>query len=722
LDDTTRQADDGAAAALRGLRILETGSGVALRYLGRMLAALGAEVTQVGPVGDDARLGFAGEAGLAYGDWLDDKKHRGAPEGPAVDAIICGQTPSEIAEGARLQSLMGGVLLALDWFDRTGPYATWRATDEIILALNGSAFGFGLPEGPPMLPQGHAPQITAAVVALNGLFAALLTPPMRRPSRIDVNVLEASLCYAETAAVTAASTGAPSQRLGVNRFTPTYPASPYRASDGWVGVTCLTPAQWSALCALIDRRDLLEDARFATASQRLAIASQVDAALAPAIARRSQAEWIALGIAHRIPIAPMNRPGDLPDLPHWRKRRAFAPIGQSELQGPALPYAMRFEGPPTAPPKGGEEGPLCGLRVVDFSMGWSGPLCARTLADLGADVVKIESEARPDWWRGWEAGSVDVATRETQLNFIDVNRNKRGVDLDLTTSEGRDRALALVAGADVVVENYAAGVLDKLGLGKDVQKHRRPGIITLTMPAFGAQGPWAGLRAYGSTVEQASGLPFVNGEAAWAPAQQHVAKGDAIAGLYAASAVLAALLGRACLGGADIDLAQVACLFQLGADAIIAEQVNGVPVPRTGHDRERLALCCVAQGAGPEDWLVVVADDEVTQARLEAILGGPAADRLASWSATRLPESAARTLQSAGVPAAPVNPPHGLTRDPQLQAVGYFQTMERAYVGRHLVGASPFRFDGRRPRLRRPAPLLGEHTAEVLAELSTEGR
>jgi crotonobetainyl-CoA:carnitine CoA-transferase CaiB-like acyl-CoA transferase len=368
----------------------------------------------------------------------------------------------------------------------------------------------------------------------------------------------------------------------------------------------------------------------------------------------------------------------------------------------------------------GEEpsGPLSGLKVVDFSMGWAGPLCARTLGDLGADVIKIESEEHSDWWRGWEAGSVDAATRETKHNFIDVNRNKRGVDIDLTQPEGQAQARALIAGADVVVENYAAGVLDKLGLGMALQRSLKPGLISLSMPAFGNGGPLSGIRAYGSTVEQASGLPFVNGEADWVPSQQHVAFGDPIAGLYAAGAVLAALFGRGRLGGADIDLAQVACLFQIGADAIVAEQVLDAPVPRTGHGRTRLPFCAVVRGAGEDAWLAVAAPDDAAFQALAVVTHGLDVHALAAWAVSRAPAEAAAKLQAAGVPAAPVLPPHALTHDAHLQAAGFWLEMQRPFVGRHLVGASPFRFDGARPALRLPAPVLGEHTAQVLGALS----
>ena len=702
--------------------IIEVGDDIALRYLGRLFAQFGADVVRIAAPIDDSKIGYAADCGGAYGRWLDQGKTL-VPDAEGTrrgfDLIIAGQDAASLAKAERLSAQWPDAqLIALRWFDPQGPYGQWAATDEIICALNGAAYSFGEQDGPPMLAQGHAAQITAGLVAFIAGLAARLETDDRKPRRIDVNVLEAALCYSETGAV-AGPNGASSVRLGVNRFVPTYPCSPYPTADGWIGVTCLTPLQWRALCNLIERADLLADERFSTAYQRLMISGEVDAALSVAFVSQTTEAWVALGIANRIPIAPMTHPGDLPDVRHWRERGAFTPIDEGSLLGPGLPFRMSFDDAPVArwvgQPQGG---PLSGLRVIDFSMGWAGPLCARTLGDLGADVIKIESESHPDWWRGWEAGTVDAATRENKYNFIDVNRNKRGIDLDLTTPEDVAHAKALVAGADVVVENFAAGVLEKLGLGMSVQRALKPGLISLSMPAFGNGGPLSGLRAYGSTVEQASGLPFVNGEADWVPSQQHIAFGDPIAGLYAAAAVLAALVARPRLGGVDIDLAQVACLFQIGADAIIAEQVLGGPAPRTGHGRARLTFCAVVRGAGDESWLAVAAPDEAAVVRMAGLTGGLDIHALAAWAADQPPAQAAARLQGAGVPAAPVMPPHLLADDPHLKQTGFWLEMDRRFVGRHLVGASPFRFDGERPVLRLPAPVLGEHTAEVIAELN----
>lgn len=712
---------------LSGITVVEFGADVAIRYCGRLFAAMGARVLFADGVRDDLHLGYGGASGEAYGLWLDEHK---TPVDVAdlqhtdCQLVIGGQDRVSIdrAEQFAAEHRARPSLLALAWFNPVGPYGGWVGSDEVMAALSGVAFAFGDTAGPPMLAQGHAHQVTAGLTAFNAAMGALLAPAARRPGRIDVNVHEASLTFSETGALSAHALGGGSVRLGVNRFVPTYPCSPYRSADGWVGVTCLTPAQWAALCGLIGRPELATDPRFATSYDRLMIGDEVDAILEAAFPLRSTEAWIDLAARHRIPMAPMVRPGLLADQPHWAERGAFARFGAGEVRAPTLPYRMAHDGvsqPRWSPGKA--DGPLAGLRVVDFSMGWAGPLCTRTLGDLGADVVKVESDKHPDWWRGWEAGSEDPSVREMRHNFLGVNRNKRGVDIDLTTPEGLAQAKALIAGADVVVENYAAGVLDKLGLSQAVQRALRPGIISLSMPAFGNGGPLSGLRAYGSTVEQASGMPFVNGERRWPPAQQHIAFGDPIAGLFAASAILAALAGRDRLGGADIDLAQVACLFQLGADAIIAEQVLDGPAPRTGHARARLPFCAVVAAAGEEAWLVVAPQDAAALARLETIVGGAGQAAVAAWAAQGGAAAGAATLQAAGIAAAPVLPTHGLCGDPQLQATGFWQEMDRDFVGRHLNGAPPFLFDGRRPELRQPAPTLGQHTEEVRAQMRPMG-
>lgn len=725
---------------LQDLTVVEASRDVAVRHCGRLFARLGATVVRAAG-GDDTTIGYGGPAGEAFGRWLDAGKVTGLAGRPA-DVVIAGLTDFDVTVGERLASHLGAVLLEIRWFHPDGPYAAWRGTDELIQSLTGLAYSFGPAAGPPTLAQGHGPQLAAALTGFNAAMGALFASP--RPRRVSTCVHEAYMCLTETGAVSALMEGGLAYRLGVNRFVPTYPCGSYRTADGWLGVTALTPSQWKAFSALIGRAELFEDARFATAVERLLRADEIDPVVSGATPARTTANWVQGGLAGRIPLAPMANLAELPTEPHWQGRGAFAPFDESGHLAPTLPYRAEFSGGARPAFQGGPaSAPLRGLKVVDFSMGWAGPLCARTLADLGAEVIKIESESHPDWWRGWETDqSGDPPPREVKFSFISVNRNKRGVVLDLTTPDGLAQAKALVARADVVVENFAAGIMDALGLGADVRRGLNPDLITVSMPAFGHGGPLTGIRAYGSTVEQASGLPFANGHDDWPPCLQHVAFGDPIAGLNAANAVLAALWGRATHGGAEIDLSQVACLFTFAADAFIAQQFTDAPLARTGSRRPRAAPVCVVASADADTWLTVAVDGPQTWSGLCEVLMRPdwrdapelataagrnaRADELeaavAAWAARRSSEAATEQLQAAGVPAAPVYRVDQLGYDPQLASTGFWLEMERAYVGRHITPATPFAYDGERPALRFPSPTLGQHTAEVLAELTSPSR
>ena len=527
-------------------------------------------------------------------------------------------------------------------------------------SMTGIAYSFGEVEGPPMLPQGAAPQILGG---LTGFIAGLASAfdKTRRLERIEANVFEAALCLTETGAIGTAALGYEAHRMGVNRFSPTCPCNFYRTSDGWVGVTALTYAQWASLTGLIGRPELAHEPILATSLQRIASGDLVDAALAPAFAERPTAYWVQQGDALHIPITPAERPLDLPQSPHWGPRRSFEPLADG-AQSPSLPFRFTFERERRPRPAGGPAGPLDGVRVADFSMGWAGPLAGRYLGDLGADVLKIESHAKPDWWRGWDPHpDTFPPPMELPLNFMCVNRAKRGLDLDLANPEDHRAAEAIIVAADLVLDNQGPGVMAKLGLAPADQRRLNPAVISMTMPPFGRSGPLAGLRAYGSTVEQACGMPFVNGHDGWGPTHQHVAYGDPVAGLYGAAAALVGLYARERLGGADIELCQVECLFQLGAASSIAEQAARAPLMQTGSRRPDMAPCCVVPALGREGWLAVAVDSDAGWRALATALGrtGLAADptlaglagrkaradeleaAIAAWAADKDPREAA---------------------------------------------------------------------------------
>jgi len=252
------------------------------------------------------------------------------------------------------------------------------------------------------------------------------------------------------------------------------------------------------------------------------------------------------------------------------------------------------------------------------------------------------------------------------------------------------------------------------------------------MPPFGLSGPLSNLRAYGSTVEQASGLPFINGQADWAPSNQHVAFGDPISGMYAAAATMAALWGRERLGGSRVEVCQVECLFQLAADGVIADQMG--ELRRTGSRRADQSPVAVVGAAGDDVWLAISVRSQAEWRALCSVVGDAdwspdwsLADRKAradaiesrlhAWAKDRDPLAAAGQLQAAGVAAMPAPPAATLYLDPHLLATDYWVCLPRRYVGDHLVPQAPMIFDGQRPAVTRAAPTLGEHTDEVLSEL-----
>ena len=440
-----------------------------------------------------------------------------------------------------------------------------------------------------------------------------------------------------------------------------------------------------------------------------------------------------------------------------RDRNAIVPIrmGDRTVEAPGSPFHLTRTPPDfggTVPELGEHDGaiaprqapaptatksrPLEGLRIVDLSMGWAGPICTRNLADLGADVIKIEACGYPDWWRGVD-NRLDTVTQrlyEKSSRFNIMNRGKRAITLDLTVPDGVALAKALVKDADAVIENYSAEVLRKFGLDYAELAKVNPSLVMVSMAAFGASGPWRETRAYGSTLEQGSGLPSVGGRAQDPPMMNHLAYGDAVGGLNACSAMLVALLHRRETGeGQFIDLSQVQCMLPFTAAWAIEQSANGHVAPRAGNRHPLFVPHGVFPSAGTDRWVSIAVTDDAMWPALARLIGldDPALanasgrraneDRIeatiAAWTSARSPDEAMEILQKAGVAAGAVRHPMELLDDTHLKARGFWQWIERAYVGRHPQPSPPYRDEASPIAVRTPAATLGQYNEEVLGGL-----
>tara|TARA_B100001971_G_C18265054_1_gene591239 strand:- start:484 stop:1719 length:1236 start_codon:yes stop_codon:yes gene_type:complete len=380
--------------------------------------------------------------------------------------------------------------------------------------------------------------------------------------------------------------------------------------------------------------------------------------------------------------------------------------------------------------------PLKDIRIIDLSMGWAGPLAARNLADLGADVIKVESCENFDWWRSWEATQewIDDDGAEKSPAFNSVHRNNKNITLDLSHPEGRELLLKLVGTANVVMENFSGSVLPKLDLGYEIFKEVKEDIILLSMPAFGSTGPWKMFRAYGSTVEQSSGLPHINGLSSDPPMMHHVAYGDAVGGLNGVSALLIALRHQAKTGkGQFIDLSQAESLFPLAAHGILEFTANGKAPVRKGNRSDFFAPHGVYPCEGEDKWIVIQILNEDQWLRFKEIIGEPMnrfgnlKDRLsklddldksiAEWTYSKEAQKLMYILQEAEIPAAATHTMSSLLNDPHLNSRNFWQWLDRAVVGNQPNPSAPFKVNGERLPIKTPAPTLGQHNREILTKI-----
>ncbi|WP_207476593.1 CaiB/BaiF CoA transferase family protein [Arenibaculum pallidiluteum] len=383
-------------------------------------------------------------------------------------------------------------------------------------------------------------------------------------------------------------------------------------------------------------------------------------------------------------------------------------------------------------------GSLAHLRVLDLSRVLAGPWAGQALADLGADVVKVERPGQGDDTRGWGPPYLkDADGRDTSeaAYFLAANRGKRSLTLDIASPRGGEVARALAARADVVLENYKVGTLAKYGLDYASLKAINPGLVYCSITGFGQDGPYAARAGYDFMIQGMAGLMSVTGEPDGPPEKAGVALVDILTGLNATIAVLAALAHRDRTGeGQAIDMALFDVMVASMANQATNYLSSGRAPRRLGNAHPNIVPYQVF--ATSDGHIILAVGNDGQFQKFCAVAGRPeiAADPRFARNADRVRnraelipilETAIRERPSAswlealerqGVPCGPINDMAEVFADPQAEARGLRVEMPHPAAGTVPLVASPFRLSATPVEYRRPPPLLGQHAGEVLAD------
>jgi crotonobetainyl-CoA:carnitine CoA-transferase CaiB-like acyl-CoA transferase len=775
--------------SFEGVRVVEIGSSTALAFCGKIFADFGAEVVKIEPPGGAPERQHpplvevgGGRRESAYFAWLNTNKKSVtadlqndvdlarvraifADSDIVLDARALGSDGAQVDLHGR-HARPGQTEVTFTWFGESGPYNKYQATEAVARALAGVVHLTGPVEGPPYIPHDSQSGIAVGLAAFATSAAGYLGRG-QGTHRYVLSVQEALLHIIEMD-IGLALAGRGQPRLGINRFGGNYPASIYPTTEGSLGIFIANAPQWQGLSRVLGRPELATDPRFVDGAARIAHADEIDAILTPIVATRSAAEWFDLCMNERLPVVIVPTMEQLLQQKVHRERGAFVvvEIGEASFEGPTLAQRMGEGGPlrggqtplagehnadyapkPLADAAAGSETepsfgtlPLTGIRLIDLTMGWAGPFAARHLADMGAEVIKVESISYPDWWRGMNFTDAFYAEREYEKSgyFNMMNRNKLGVTLDLTTTEGISIFKEMVATADALIENYSAEVLPKLGLPYSVLAEINPRLVMVSMPAFGSNNAWSNTRAYGGTLEQASGLPMVSGREDWPPTMSSYAYGDPMGGFNATASLLAGLAYRQKTGkGRLIDLSQIEGMLSLVAPWIIEQSVQGKVGPRLGNRHPRYSPHGCFRCEGDDNWIVIaIASDaqwkslchvmgrrDLAQNReFDAVQGRRKREdeieaAIEQWTSQRSADQAMTLLQAGGVPAGVTRTPGKLPEEPHLMQRGFWRVAERPFPGVHLQASTFFRENGKSAPIRNPAPTLGQHNRRVFHEL-----
>lgn len=782
--------------ALDGLRVLECGDFVAAPFAATMLGHLGADVVKVEPPeGDSNRYRgpfpdggpdretsglhlFLDQAKRSV--VLDLESESGRAElrrlAAAADVLIASGTPELLARRGLLYEQLkdaspGLVVTSITPFGLKSGRRVPAMRELIEMAASGwlsmSPGALTDPDLPPLKPFGqqayYQAGLHAAIATLGALFAR---DRSGAGQQVDVSVQAVIASQLENGLMHYLYSGRVASRLGLRILGPW---GIVQLADGLLFIVCVTEDEWKRLLDFLGNPEWAASPLF---ENRLIRAENNDALLSlieTELAGRMVLETYHAMQARRIPCTPVNEMKDLLANEHLKAREAFVtvehpkagrltyPGGQWKFS--RTPWEVRRRAPllgehteevrrewsaprPASAVTAGNPHPgalpLEGVRVADFTWVWAGPVCTMQLAHLGADVIRVESSARPDTVRGIPPFWQNQPGPNRSGYYNQYNQGKRSITLNIKHPKGLELAYELVRRSDVVTDNFSAGAMERMGLGYEQLRKIKPDIIQISMAGHGQTGPVARYVAYGPTQVPMIGLASLTGYPGGGPREVGISYGDPNGGLHGALAVLAALYHRRRTGeGQYIDMSQWEAALPLVVEGLLTYQMTGQQPPRMGNRDEFQAPQGVFRCAGDDQWVAISCwsdaewralaetigrSDLAADPALATVAGRKAREEeleaaITAWTASRSREEAAEALLAAGVPAFPVYTTADVAADPVLAARGFWVELPHPECTGARHAGIPWLFSGTPLTVRRAAPAVGQHTDEVLREV-----
>ena len=761
--------DVGPTALLADLRVVDLTDGYGA-LAGRVLADLGAEVVRIeepgGGVGRTRAPRAADGTGLHHavrnvGKLVVTLDPASASDRATVDGLLAGAELALVADGwgvevpelsatavaARHPHL---VVVSVTPYGLEGPAARRAATELVAQSLAGVVYRSGVPElAPVSAPGSYCEDVGAVTAAMAGVIALHQAATDGAGQVVDVaSILALAQCTEMSLPIWSLL-----RNDQVRAGGGLYPLFPCR--DGLARIVLpMSPVEWRSLIVWMGSPPEWAGPAWEQAMLGEAERGQILARLPEMFAGRTREQVTAEADAAGVRVTPVLTPAEVLSAEHVVARGTFTDValaggtgkvfsGLYGVDGQRVPYRGLATGGPAptwparpAPPTSEaprDARPLAGLRVLEFGNGVAAPEAGRVLAEWGAEVIKVESRRRPDFQRMVMGGEMNPA-------FSTVARGKLAFGADLSTEEGRDLVRSLLPSVDIVVENNATGVIDRLGFGWDVLHAANPRLVMVGTQLYGDRGPWATRKGYGPSARAVGGLTWLWAHGPDAPRGVMTIHPDHLAGRMVALAALAGVRSMRRTGtGVRVDLAQFEAVAFLLADLLAAESLRpGAAVPTGNTDSEHApwGLFRCADDGGAESWLsVCVTDDDSWGALVEAAQGAvpdepawrsevgrlaavPAIEAaVATWLADEDAAQVEDALQAAGVAAGVALHPRLQVEHPAFAGRGYAVEVDQPGSGPILLEGPAFTGTRMGSPACRPAPGLSQHTRQICHEL-----